>query len=124
MWAVGCWGGVGLLLCRARRGMGRGGGFGEGAPSLLLTWNRQTEGGCPPRGAEGLNLGQEAGAGDGPDPLPLARKAGPPPQMLASGFLRAVEKWDGQTLLSRAGVVATLPGCGELGSALGSDTHT
>lgn len=44
--------------------------------------------------------------------------------MLALGFLRAVEKWDGQTLLPRDGVVATLPGCGELGSALGSDTHT
>ena len=76
----GLWGGVGLLLCRARGGMGRGGGFGEGAPSLLLTWNRQTGGGCPPRGAEGLNLGQEAGVGDGLDLLPLARRQVPHPK--------------------------------------------
>lgn len=56
----GCGGGAWGCFCAGPEG-GQGEEGASGGPSLLLTWNRQPEGGCPPRGAEGLNLGQEDG---------------------------------------------------------------
>lgn len=51
----------------------------SGGPSLLPTWNRQPEGGCPPRGAEGLTLGQEAWGWGQADPTPWQGGRSPTP---------------------------------------------
>lgn len=65
LWAVG---GRGAAFVKGLKGTRKGGGFGGAlsAPDLEQT----ARGGRRPRGAEGLNLGQEAGLGQaGPHPL-------------------------------------------------------
>lgn len=85
MWAVGCGGAWGCLCAGLEGGPGAEGA--SGGPSLLPTWNRQPEGGCPPRGAEGLTPGQEAWGWGQADPTPW-QGGRSPPQIRASGFSR------------------------------------
>lgn len=93
----------------------------SGGPSLLPTWNRQPEGGCPPRGAEGLNLGQEARGGWGQaGPHPLAGRQVPHPKCWPQVFPGrdvgwadpALIGWESRLWISRGRTWAVTPGKG------------
>lgn len=62
LWAVGRWGGegVGYFCERLEGGQGEEGAL--GGCYLPLTWKRLPGEGCPPSGADILNLGQKAKA--------------------------------------------------------------
>lgn len=112
LWAVG---GRGAAFVQGLKGARRGGGF--GGPSLLLTWNRQPEG-CLPRGAEGLNLGQEAwgwgqaGSTEGPGPAKrlLAGRQVPHPQFGPQVLPGWGMGWVG---VPYSGVLGMLLACGQ-----------
>lgn len=136
MCAVGLWGGAWGCFCAGSEG-GQGEEGASGGPSLLLTWSRQPEGGCPPRGAEGLNLGQEAGGWGQAGPHrgswasqtpPPGREAGPLPKC----WPRVFPGWGvGHTLLllvsgpcfHRRGAWRHSWPVAELESETSSDTH-
>jgi hypothetical protein len=107
LWAVGCGGGVGCFCERLEGEEGASGGL--SAPDLEQTARRRLP--AKPRGADGLNLGQEAWAGAEKSPAPTAGL-----WLFQGGTqCRSYRRCS-------PGITVTLLAYGELVMAMGSDT--